>query len=265
MNNYRTWQVKRGAVVKGPFPEHLICEYIVLGRIRADDLLSADGHFWEPYTNVPEIVACIDQLLCAGDSQKNDPAWREERMRAVLRHLDERKQPDRRDNQSPEQKLQWQARRQGEERRKIPETEEQSSYRHITHEVDQSLQSESTRTFLTVALLIVVLLGVGTMMYRFQDSNPIHIGVRTKMAANCNTEPAKSIDWHGCDKSNIMLAGADLRGADLSNTNLSGANLSYANLTGAQLAGVKMQGTDLSGATWADGRKCADGSVGGCR
>lgn len=266
MNNYRTWQVKRGELVKGPFPEHLICEYIVLGRIRADDLLSADGHFWEPYPNVPEIVAGVDVLLCASDAEKNDPAWREERMRAVLRHLDERKQPDRRENQSPEQKLQWQARRQGEERRKAPETAEQVSYRRITHEVDTALEGSTSRSILTGLTVVVTLVLLGWGIHRFQGENTIKVDLRMKKATvDCNAEPAKGVDWHGCDKSGILLAGADLRGADLSKTNLSGSTLSYTDLTGARIEGANLQGTDLSGATWTDGRKCAPDSLGACR
>jgi len=265
MSTYRTWQIKRGEIVKGPFPEHLVCEYIVLGRIREDDQISADGHFWEAYPNIPEIVAGIDQLLCASDADKNDPVWRDERIRAVLRHLDERKQPDRRERQNPEQRLQWQARRQGEERRKKPESAEQVSYRRATHEVDSALQASSPRSILAGLAFIAAILALGWGVHHFQGKDTIRVDLRPRAASDCNAPSALQVKWQGCDKAGYLLAGADLRGADLTGANLSGANLSYASLEGARLDGANLQGTILSGATWTDGRKCAEGSVGSCR
>jgi Pentapeptide repeats (8 copies) len=109
-----------------------------------------------------------------------------------------------------------------------------------------------------------------------------------------------NVDLGDADLSNANLAGADLRGADLYNanlagadlsnarladanlsrSNLSGANLSGADLDGAQLRAANLSGADLSGAelgraeltysdlkgaTWIDGRTCAEDSVGQCR
>lgn len=81
------------------------------------------------------------------------------------------------------------------------------------------------------------------------------------------------------------LAGADLREANLENAHLfaidgQNAKLQKANLRGANLLDAKLQGADLtgadvtgarflqanlSGATWIDGRRCADGSIGECK
>lgn len=76
---------------------------------------------------------------------------------------------------------------------------------------------------------------------------------------------------------NLMLAnleGAHLHAANLQESNLTMANLSKANLLdaslkGANLRGANMQGAiiikaDFSGATWTDGRVCAEGSIGEC-
>ncbi len=76
---------------------------------------------------------------------------------------------------------------------------------------------------------------------------------------------------------NLMLAnleGAHLHAANLQETNLTMANLSKANLLdaslkGANLRGANLQGAilikaDFSGATWTDGRVCAEGSIGEC-
>jgi uncharacterized protein YjbI with pentapeptide repeats len=46
---------------------------------------------------------------------------------------------------------------------------------------------------------------------------------------------------------------------DFSNARLAGANL-----TGARFVTVDWSGADLGGATWSDGRLCADGSLGRC-
>ncbi len=50
----------------------------------------------------------------------------------------------------------------------------------------------------------------------------------------------------------------------LAGSNLSKAILSKADLTGADLTGANLSGTDLSGATWINGERCKDGSVGSC-
>lgn len=72
-----------------------------------------------------------------------------------------------------------------------------------------------------------------------------------------------------CDLSTANLSGADMRGAnlskaDLSNANLTNADLSGANLNGAKLGNVNLTGANLSGATWTNGKKCAQGSMGKC-
>lgn len=76
---------------------------------------------------------------------------------------------------------------------------------------------------------------------------------------------------------NLMLAnleGTDLHAANLQGTNLTMANLSGASLLDADLRGANLLGANLQkailiqakfdGATWPDGRVCAEGSVGEC-
>lgn len=115
---------------------------------------------------------------------------------------------------------------------------------------------------------------------------------------------APGIDWHASSMAQIRLDGANLQGANLSHSilqlsnfkganlmlanlegahlhaanlqeanlmmaNLTGANLLDADLSGANLLGANLQKTILiqakfSGATWPDGRVCAEGSVGEC-
>jgi uncharacterized protein YjbI with pentapeptide repeats len=115
---------------------------------------------------------------------------------------------------------------------------------------------------------------------------------------------APGVNWRDSSMAQMRLDGANLQGANLSGSilqlaNLKGANLMLANLTGAHLHAVNLQGSNLTmanlsganlldadlsganllganlqkailiqakfgGATWPDGRVCAQGSVGEC-
>ena len=74
----------------------------------------------------------------------------------------------------------------------------------------------------------------------------------------------RGADLTRADLSGADLAGVDLREADLTLADLTGANLDGARLDGAALDEAVFDGADLSGAIWADGQGCADGSIGGC-
>lgn len=262
MSTYRTWLVKRGEEVTGPFPEPLICQQILIGRIKEEDeALSLDGHAWHHYRDIPELVAEITRML---DVDVRDPEWREERIRAVLRHIDERKRPDRRDVESPLQTRTWLSRRTGEDRRQTPETVEQYSYRQTLAEVDKWLSKHRLPNRWGIVFLMGAALATVWVLYRFQVVTPIDLGLRLPQSA-CSSSPKRAVDWHGCNKSGLLLAGADLRQANLANANLAGANLSYANLSGAKLQGAQFRGAILKGTIWTDGRVCAVESVGVCQ
>lgn len=264
MSVYRVWQVKRGEQVTGPFPENVILQHILLGRIVADDLISMDGHFWQPYESTPEILEQLHLMVGSHTGPASDPAWREERLQAILRHADERKQVDPRSRETPEDMAAWAAARSGGERRKTPETVEQHSYRETVAEVDQWLKSRRPgKSIMAATLFCSALLVVALVIHRFGSQEPpIDLGLR---AASCDAQPVSRVDWHGCDKSGLVLAGADLRDADLKGARFAGANLSYANLNGAFVDGAVFEGAKLAGTTWTDGRVCAADSVGSCR
>ena len=264
MSAYRVWQVKRGGQVTGPFPEKVILQHILLGRIVADDLISMDGHFWQSYENTPEILEQLHRMVGRHMGSSTDPAWREERLQAILRHADERKQIDPRSRETPEDAAAWAAMRSGGDRRKTPETVEQHSYRETVAEVDQWLRTRRPgKSIIAATLFCAALLVTALAIHRFGSQEPpIDLGLR---AASCDAQPASRVDWHGCDKSGLVLAGADLRGADLKGARFAGANLSYANLRGARVDGADFDGAQLTGATWTDGRVCAVDSLGSCR
>lgn len=262
MSVYRTWLVNRDGKISGPFPEPYICQQILIGRIREEDVLSLDGHAWHPYRDIAEISIEVARLLDS-EAASHDPAWGEERVRAIMRHIDERKRPDRREMEGTDQTSVWQSRRQGDERRQSPETVEQHAYRQTLAEVDNWLHRYHLRNGWSIAMLLVSALAVGLALHYFQTITPIDIGLK-KVRGTCNLAPARGVDWHGCNKSGYLLAGADLRNANLSGINFSGANLSYANLSGAELKNAQLNGAILTGAIWTDERTCAAGSVGHC-
>jgi hypothetical protein len=259
MRIYRVWQVKRDGQVTGPFPENLIIQHILIGRIRPGDLISMDGHFWKSFEHTPEILDQIRHWV----TDEGDPQWREERQRAILRNADERKRPDPRSHETAEEAAAWMALRVGSDRRKKPETVEQHAYRETIAEVDHWLSSyRSGKDMMAVLLLVLAMLTGLALHYFGAKDQPIDIGLH---AASCDAQAASQVDWHGCDKTDYVLAGADLRSANLSGTRFSGANLSYANFKGARVDGAMFDGANLTGAIWVDGRVCAAGSVGICR
>jgi uncharacterized protein YjbI with pentapeptide repeats len=118
-------------------------------------------------------------------------------------------------------------------------------------------------------LAFTLIIGV-TSLHGFDEA---HLA-KLKSTNNCR----------GCDLSNANLTNASLMSADLTGSNLSGANLTnaylyLANLTnanienanltnahlyGAVFKGVKKAGADLSGATWTNGTRCKQHSIGKC-
>ncbi len=258
MNTYRLWQIKKNGQISGPFPENLIVQHILLGRIRSEDQISLDGHFWQSFEGFPEIVAQIQQLSEGGDSQ-----WREERYRASLRHLDERKRPDPRKRETPQGSTSGAVPRTGVDRRKAPETVAQHTYRESIAEVDHWLTNYRPGKSVMVVVLFGIVVLTGLAIHHFgTEAPPIDLGLR---AATCDSPPSGRVDWHGCDKSGYVLAGADLHDADLRGVRFTGANLAYANLKGARLGGASFDGANLVGVTWVNGRLCAANSVGVCR
>lgn len=263
MSVYRVWQVKRGERVTGPFPESLILQHILLGRIVADDLISMDGHFWQSYRDTPEILEQIHHMMGNPEEPSLDPAWREERLRAILRHVDERKHLDPRSGEAQRDAAARANSRSGVERRKVPETVEQHSYRETTAEVDQWLQNRRPGKSPMAVILFCLVVAVAWALHHFGSQDlPVDIGLRI---ASCDAEPIRHVDWHGCDKSEYFLVGADLREANLVGGRFIGANLSYANLKGARLEGALFDHAKLAGAIWVDGRVCAADSIGSCR
>lgn len=82
--------------------------------------------------------------------------------------------------------------------------------------------------------------------------------------ATLNNADLQRTDLSQADLKDAIIKWANLTNADLSHANLDGADLSHANLYKADLNHTSMNGTNFSEATWVDGKKCADNSIGHC-
>ncbi|NVD39847.1 pentapeptide repeat-containing protein [Ensifer sp. HO-A22] len=84
----------------------------------------------------------------------------------------------------------------------------------------------------------------------------ILIFVSSAQAAHCKSWPKPGVNWSECNKSRLMLAGANLESANLFNANftmtdLRDANLSFANLEKTKLVRASLAGASARKATFA--------------
>lgn len=269
MEIYRLWYLKQQDKVQGPFPESLICRFIILGRLGEQDEVSQDGNYWRPAEDVPELASGVRTLLQHSATGKEvDPEWDEERAKAVLRWLDDRKSPDPRAQASGALPA-GAEKRTGQERRQSPETVEQHVYRLWRGEFEAWLRQHRQR-YGWVWLGIAIFVAIALMFVLFyQPVNPIKVGLQLTVN-DCQAPAGKGVNWSGCMKDDTLLVGVDLSGAELVGTSLRNTNLSHADLRRANLSRAVLDGADLTGARlgeaiWIDGHQCAADSVGQCR
>ncbi len=112
---------------------------------------------------------------------------------------------------------------------------------------------------------VVCLLGIGQAgAWNQADLEKL---LKTKECKSCDLSGAL---LYGADLSEADLRGANLlaaqmQGANLSGANLTGANLHQADLTGANISGAILTNANLIWATWSDGTRCAEESIGECK
>ncbi len=118
-----------------------------------------------------------------------------------------------------------------------------------------------SRVFLSViAILMIGMLSVrGVYAYSEADLKKLRT---TNSCPKCNLDNA---NLSGANLSKANLAGARLFKANLSKADISGAKLCGADLYMANLKEAKLGGADLSTATWTDGSRCKEGSIGECK
>lgn len=183
MENYRLWYLRKfGEEVQGPFPETIICQHILLGRIGEAHEVSQGHDFWRSPASVPEIIEGINAIIGANHpiDETKDPKWREERVKAVLRWIDERKSPDRRQSQTQAQIDEWASRRRGGDRRKTPETVEQLSYRENRAQFEISDQKSAKSYWKVGVLLGILALALFTASLVMNPVNPVKVDFSPK-------------------------------------------------------------------------------------
>lgn len=296
------WFIRSAAGVQGPFPQGQVAQYVALGRLRAQDMISPDGAHWVTIADSGQFTEALEiraRAVAAQTSAENGPEdWARERALARLRWADERDvaQPlgtDRADARA------------GESVALLSLRQEHA----LTHaQVQQAVRRHPAYRYAAVTAL--VLAGIALALWYGQSRQPAPVTAPLLALPDCKAPPAAHVNWQGCDKRGVSLRGRDLKGArvrrarldaadlsqaDLSYADLRGASLRGASLQGARLIGADLTGTDLTGADlagavldyaslsgaqvsgvrwadarlgktiWVDGRSCALGSLGQCR
>lgn len=290
---HRLWYTRRDDETKGPFPEAVIVDHILLGRIRESDELSPDLEQWQPLSELPDL---IPQVL----GQAHTPEGRERLAQARI-HADERRYSERGEASA---------------RASASDPERREGDVGFARRVRLSAQvvreaavpwPASRRAVLIMAGLMMSALVTLLLVYQPAGHNPA--------PAQCTSAPAAGVNWRYCHLegrrlvdaelsgallnnarlsradmrraqlvasdiryadlslarlADANLAGANLTGAvltqaDLTQVNLQGADLSFANLQGADLQGANLNMTRLHKTVWIDGSLCLPGSIGVCR
>lgn len=152
MTNKQLWYTRRDREIRGPFPAGQITRYILLGRIREQDELSADQVSWQLVSDNPELIP--EELKLDLTIPENQEKLRIARMRE-----DERETGDRRNKYSKENYNGHS--RSGTERRKN-ESGEILKHREIKDQLLASLREKQKESYvsrfvwLTFVFVIIV-------------------------------------------------------------------------------------------------------------
>jgi len=292
--NQPQWYIRRGEVVRGPFPKEKITDYLLRGRIKEGDELSLDQEQWQLATEHPQLSSLL--------FEEGDDALLRQQLMA---------------------KKQWEAQRTvlGNESRyqqSRPETYDDLAERKSLSALDSTssaatdvtrLQQRKSTSRVLAGFVLFSLLSVMIVMIYLNQPEP------DTAAIDCTTAAAPKVNWSNCqmeaavlpnanligaamqnmnlmradlrgsqlvdvnlsfsnlsasllgdaDIRQAMLVGVSLRGADLTGVVFDGADLSYADLGNAEISNTSFLGVKLDKAKWVDGRICAVGSVGSCQ
>jgi uncharacterized protein YjbI with pentapeptide repeats len=243
------WYVRHGQDTRGPFPAKVVQQYLLLGRLTADDFASVDRQHWVP------IRTCQDLLPPAFGEGKDEGyltrRQRAERLYAARRWADERLAVDRRSQHEGGDETEALAERRNIERRK-GESPEIIAMRLQHAEQEQAFKMRRERFFGVAAGLVLLLFLAVLIAIVFSPVNPVPVDIGLE-APQCRESARPQINWSGCEKEGAWLQGVDLSSANLArarlnSAELSSSNLSYANLAAADLSYATLRGTILIGA-----------------
>ena len=234
------WYIRRGTVVRGPFPRGLIARYVILGRIALSDELSEDLEHWMPLAELPQLIP--DVVLEDGPDS--------ERLAAARRWEDER--TDDGGFAAPAGG--------GADRRGDGGDMRGPALRHESLSAHQFRRRRLKCAAAAIALGIFGAVAAVLVFYQPPPPPP---------SADCRAAPRPGVNWENCAMDGRALAHSDLTGARMKNMSLSGAdlgasrlvgvdlsftNLSISSLRGANLSHATLLGTSLRGADLTDAR-----------
>ena len=268
----QSWYVRRGTTVQGPYEVAQLRRYLLLGRVRLTDRVSADGHHWQPLTQRLELIPEeMRDLESEAGRARFEAARKAVDERSAERADEEYRMPSRRGN--------------------VP-----------------GFGLPSSRAGLG-ALALVAAVGLAVVgfygdfghgqgvapacdvapaaavdwSYCTKDGLQVAAGTdlnglraingsfheATMAGVNLSGAQLAYASFNGADLRGVDLSGADLRGAnlrdcDLSDASLADADLSNADLRGARVRGAEFAGANLIHAVMPDGSACTAGTVGDC-
>jgi len=257
----KLWYIKLGDEVQGPFPAKIITQRLLLNRVTIHDVVSLDKLSWLP---IHEFEELLPQALPEGESIDSDAdlealKWREERIRASRRWMDERS-GERRGEKAHAGDVEVDKVRSGSDRRKISAGDDTQHLRPQTSKHAPMFKHARHGYLGVVVFLILAGVAITAGLFVLSPVNPVKVDIGA-VSSDCSKLATPKINWRACDKQGVWLQDADLSGANLNGTrfnsavlrnanlsyaNLAGADLSYANLIGVKLFGANLQQANLS-------------------
>jgi len=262
----KLWYWKKGGKVNGPFPSGLLQQYIILGRVKPDDLMSQDKQTWQRAATIRDLIPDVVR-------HKNDPNY-EERLEAARRWADDR--GDSRDSTGDKKK-------------------------RNTH---LGIKILGWKGILLVTILVAS--AIWTAFYFTPEKSFMEVDCKAapkpgviydgcdlqgRNFSNKDLSKAsfRNANLNGADLSGAILVESKMQYSDMSLTRLAKTNFKKANLTAVKLSGAIINGTDFRGAdlsfanltkakarkirlkktrlsktVWFNGQVCAEQSVDKC-
>ncbi len=262
------WYVRRSTTVQGPYSASVIQRYLLLGRLRLSDRISADGRSWEPLTQRAELIPDEMRDLDTDEGRA--------RFEAARRAVDERR-ADREESAAPPSRA-------GDARRRRGSIMALGGLSVVVillvgigwyRDFDNGLMRQSDCSASAGSDVVWsgcvkdgMTLSKGTALTGLRALNVSLRNARLPAVdfsgarldyADLTNASLPDADLSGAVLRGVTLSRADLRGADLSDTDLRNADLREARIEGAVFDGAL-----LGNALWIDGGACAPDAVGSC-
>lgn len=261
----KLWYWKKGGKVTGPFPSGLLQKYIILGRVKPDDLMSRDKQFWQRAATIRELIPDVVR-------HKNDPNY-EERLEAARRWADDRS--DDRDGGHKKKRntrlgikvLGWKGMT--------------LVILLLSGAIWSAFHFTPEKSFMEVDCSAIpkagsVFDGCDLQNWDFSGKDLTGVSFRNSNLTGANFSNAilnnAALQYSDLSQANLTktkmkkanLTAAKLAGATINGTNFRGADLSFADLTKARARKVRFKSTKLAKTVWFNGQVCAEQSVDKC-